>query len=80
MDDSPARPDNGTMRTQEQRDEQTLVITSMVIGPAMFWAAPLLFTVILLLFATDLAGLSYLALFAAYFVVVAARLLTRGRH
>ncbi len=59
------------MRTQEQRDEQTLVISSMVIGPAMFWAAPLLFTVILLLFATDLAGLPYLALFAAYFVVVA---------
>jgi len=80
MDDPADQPDNGTVRTQEQRDEQTLVITSMVIGPALFLTAPLLFMVILALALADVAQVPYIVVFAAYFVVVAARLLTRGRH
>ncbi len=81
MDDSTAGPDNGLVRTQEQRDEQTLVITSMVIGPAMIWSVPLLFVATLLLAAVPLGPLpTYALVFATYVVVVVARLLTRGRR
>ena len=69
------------MRTQEQREEQTLVITSMVLGPALIWTAPFLVVAILLLAGGDLGPLpAYPVLLAAYAAVLVARLLTRRRR